>query len=300
MDPIPYSRSARRLLLFVVAALLVPMIGLAQFQTGNVFGTIVDNQDQPLPGVTVTLSGGGAPQVFITDSEGRFRFPSLAPGRYTVNAELAGFGQATRDVVVNIGRNTDLSVTLAPTVSETITVTAETPLLDVRRTGTGATIGEVELESVPSARDPWVVLQQVPGVVMDRINIGGNESGQQSVYVGKGTYSAENLWALDGVNITDPAASGSSPTYYDFDSFEEMQVTTGGSDPRLGTPGVGLNMVTKRGTNDWRGSGRFFLTDGEYQSDPEIPEEAVDYLTTPNLIDNIADYGGEIGGPVLR
>ena len=300
MDPIPYSRSARRLLLFVVAALLVPMIGLAQFQTGNIFGTIVDNQDQPLPGVTVTLSGGGAPQVFITDSEGRFRFPSLAPGRYTVNAELAGFGQATRDVVVNIGRNTDLSVTLAPTVSETITVTAETPLLDVRRTGTGATIGEVELESVPSARDPWVVLQQVPGVVMDRINIGGNESGQQSVYVGKGTYSAENLWALDGVNITDPAASGSSPTYYDFDSFEEMQVTTGGSDPRLGTPGVGLNMVTKRGTNDWRGSARYFLTDGEFQSDPEIPAEAVDYLGTPNLIDNIADYGGEIGGPVLR
>ena len=61
---------------------------------------------------------------------------------------------------------------------------------------------------------------------------------------------------MDGVNITDMGATGSSPLYFDFDSFEEMQVTTGGSDPRVMTPGVQLNMVTKRGTNDFRGSSR--------------------------------------------
>src|SRR5256886_10641990 len=89
----------------------------------------------------------------------------------------------------------------------------------------------------------------------------------------KGADSAQNTWNMDGVNITDMGATGSSPLYFDFDSFEEMQITTGGSDPRIQTPGVQLNMVTKRGTNDWRGSGRYFYTPGSYQADAEVPGE---------------------------
>src|SRR5688572_9680445 len=191
----PLSPPARRMTMLLALALLLPTVALAQFQTGNVFGIVMDNQGQALPGVTVTLSGGGAPQLFVSDGEGRFRFPALPPGRYSLKAELSGFGAVTRAIDVSVGSNTEVEVTLSPALTETITVTADSPVLDVRRTGTGATIPQVELDSIPTARDPWVVLQQVPGVVMDRINIGGNESGQQSVYVGKGTYSSENLWA---------------------------------------------------------------------------------------------------------
>src|SRR5436309_4157825 len=60
-------------------------------------------------------------------------------------------------------------------------------------------------------------------------------------------------------------ALGSSPTYYDFDAFEEMQVTTGGTDATIATGGVVLNMVTKRGTNEWRGSGRYYDTKDAWQ-----------------------------------
>src|SRR5207249_2142489 len=218
-----------------------------------------------------------------------------------LKAELAGYGTATRSgLTVNIGRNSDVTMVLNPSVSESITVTAEAPLLDVRRTGTGATVTKVELEKVPSGRDPWVILQQTPGVLVDRINVGGSESGQQSGYVGKGATGDQSTWNVDGVNITDVGALGSSPTYYDFDSFEEMQVTTGGTDPRIMTPGVQLNMVTKRGTNDFRGSGRYFKTSGHLQATPKIPAEAVGYLAKVNQINNIGDYGGEIGGPILR
>ena len=281
--------------------LLLSFSAFAQFQTGNIFGTVVDKDGAAVPGVTVTLSGVGAPQVFVTDSAGKFRFLNLSPGSYDIKAELGGFGTVARSgIAVNVGANTNLDLALNPTVAETITVTAETPRLDTRKTGTGSTMTRVELEEVPTARDPWVVLQQVPGVLVDRINVGGNESGQQSNYIGKGASGDQATWNVDGVNITDMSAVGSSPTYYDFDSFEEMQATTGGTDPRIMTPGVQLNMVTKRGTNEWRGSGRWFMTDNEWQAEATVPKEAENYLARANEIDHIDDMGIEIGGPVIK
>jgi Ca-activated chloride channel family protein len=115
-------------------------------------------------------------------------------------------------------------------VEDVITVTAESPMLDERRITTGATVSQTELEKIPTARDPWVVLQPTPGVLTDRVNVGGKESGQQARYVGPGSGGDQAVWSVDGMVVTDMAATGSSPGYYDFDVFGEMQVTTGGSD----------------------------------------------------------------------
>src|SRR5439155_17645289 len=124
-----------------------------------------------------------------------------------------------------------------------------------------------------------------------------SQSGQQSNYYAKGAQGSDNTWNMDGVNITDMGATGSTPLYFDFDSFEEMQVTTGGSDPRIMTPGVQLNMVTRRGTNDIKGSGRYFYTPGSYQTSGTIPSEAIGYLAATNEIKFVRDYGAELGGP---
>jgi hypothetical protein len=287
-----------------IAVLLVTFVAgsaFAQAQSGNIYGKVQAKDGSALPGVTVSLTGVGAPQQFVTDATGTFRFLGLSPGVYAVKAELASFGSSTRNgISVNIGRSADVTLTLNPSASEAITVTAEAPLLDVRKTGTGSNVSKVELENIPTARDPWVILQQTPGVTMDRNNVGGNESGQQSVYVSKGTAGTQATWNVDGVNITDFAATGSSPAYYDFDSFEEMQIATGGSDPRIMTPGVQLNMVTKRGTNDIKGSARAFSTRKAWQAEPRIPSEAAGYLTGINEINGISDDGGEIGGPIVR
>ena len=299
----------------VLAALLVSLLAVsayAQISTGSITGVVMGTDEAALPGVTVTLTGVGAPQTVVTDSTGRFRFSNLDPGTYALKGELSGYGTAARaGINVNIGRNAEITMTLNPSVAQTITVTAEAPLLDVRKAGTGATMTRVELEQVPSGRDPWVILQQTPGVLMDRINVGGNESGQQSSYVGKGSTTDQSTWNVDGVNITDVGALGSSPTYYDFDSFEEMQVTTGGTDMRIQTPGVQLNMVTKRGTNDLKGSARYFTTKNEWQAEPNVPFEAElirdshgnvirGYLEFVNEIQDIDDYGVEVGGPIMR
>ncbi len=258
-----------------------------------------------LPGVTVTLTGIGAPQVFVTDSQGAFRFLNLSPGTYQVAAELAGFGKAVRNNVhVNVGQNADVELAMVPSAEATITVTAEAPLIDTRKTGTGAVVSKVELEQIPSGRDPWVIMGQAPGVQLDRVNVGGSESGQQDVIVAKGASDAQKTFNLDGVNITDVGALGSTPTYYDFDSFEEIQVTTGGSDPRIQTPGAQLNMVTKRGTNDYKGSARYVYDSHSWQASPAANGEAKSYTVNPilngNRINTIGNYAGDIGGPIWR
>ena len=261
MRPAVLSMRALSTLSLGVLLLLLALPALAQLESGNLYGTVKSPDGETLPGVTVTLSGNGAAKAQVTDAQGRFRFPGLAPGSdYTVKAELQGFSPfESTGLVVNVGRSTDIEVTLAAAVTGVITVVAEKvdqPLLDPRRFTPGNTVTNTDLERIPTARDPWAVIQSTAGVLTDRMNIGGNESGQQSQYVGPGSGGDQAVWSVDGVVITDMAALGSSPGYYDFDAFEEMQVTTGGSDASIATGGVVLNMVTKRGTNEWRGSAR--------------------------------------------
>jgi hypothetical protein len=293
---------------FAVGALgllLATSAAFGQAQSGNVYGTVVDNEGAALPGVTVTLSGVGAARVQVSDEQGQFRFLGLSPATYRLESALEGFSTVVFEaVVVNIGRNTTVNVTMQPAIEETITVTAESPLLDERRIQTGATIDQTELEKIPSARDPWAILQTTPGVQVDRVNVGGNESGQQSTYTGPGDDGTNSTWSIDGVEITDIGSIGSSPSYYDFDSFEEMQVTTGGSDVTVRTGGVGLNLVTKRGTNVWRGSGRYLVADDDWQSDTGFDESDLGAnqpsFKQGNRIVKVEDYGAEIGGPVLK
>src|SRR5581483_3670451 len=217
--------------LLVVLLLLIATSSFAQYQSGNIYGKVQAKDGSILPGVTVTLTGIGAPQTAVTGTNGEFHFVNLAPGTYALKAELSGYGIATRSGIgVRVAQNADITITMNPSVAESITVTAEAPLIDTRKVGTGTSVPRVEMDKVPSARDPWVILQTVPSVQVDRVNVGGNQSGQQSNYLAKGAATRENTWNMDGVTITDMAAIGASPIYFDFDSFEEMQVTTGGSD----------------------------------------------------------------------
>ena len=119
------QRFIRILVCTISAALLVAPVMFGQAQSGNIFGKVVDNQKAALPGVTVTLTGPGASQVFVTDTEGQFRYLNLSPGMYSISAELSGFGSVVRNnVQVNIGRNSNIELELTPALEQTITVTA--------------------------------------------------------------------------------------------------------------------------------------------------------------------------------
>ncbi|HEX7155128.1 MAG TPA: carboxypeptidase regulatory-like domain-containing protein [Thermoanaerobaculia bacterium] len=287
------------LVLLCICLLAAPLIAQTS-QSGTIVGKVQSTDGSVLPGVTVTLTGVGAPQTFITEGDGTYRFLGLHPARYTVSAELSGFATVRREVDVEIGRSAEINLMLNAAATEAITVVAATPVIDPRDTGTGQNVDDFELLNTPSARDPWVVLQSIPGVLVDRVNVGGNESGQQSYFVGKGVERHQTEWNIDGVAVSDMATTGTSTFYYDFDAFDEIQVSTATSDPSVRTPGVHLNMVTKRGTNDFRGSSRYVYTNDSFQAEATIPDEARDYLTEGNhSIYSIQDRGIEVGGPIM-
>ncbi len=134
---------------------------------------------------------------------------------------------------------------------------------------------------------------------MDRENIGGNMSGQQSNYISRGGNPTNNKWSLDGVDITDMSATGASPSYYDFDAFQEMTINTGGVDVTQQTGGVGINLVTKSGTDRFRGSSRYYahrrVGSSRTTSATALRRQGA---TSGNPIQNIKDYGVEAGGPI--
>jgi carboxypeptidase family protein/TonB-dependent receptor-like protein len=282
----------------------------AQIATGNLYGKVVDESGAVLPGATVTLTGANiGTRATVAAGNGEFRFLSLDPGTYRVSVALPGFSTVNRDVMVATGTSVTLDFPLkVRTVEEAVTVTAETPIVDTKKTGTSTTMGKEELSKIPNSRDPWAVLRAVPGVQIDRMNQAGSESGQQSGYIGKGSTQQDSMWVVDGVVISDPAAAGASPTYFDFDAFEEVSVTTGGSDIKVASGGVGINIVTKRGTNKFHGSLGGFLTHDRMQSS-NLPDSLVTdsrlalpgggFADNADHIDQLSDYGADIGGPIL-
>jgi hypothetical protein len=293
----------------VIAALVIGTMmtaarpAAAQVYTGRIDLSVSDSTGALLPGVTVTISGPQT-QEAVTDDKGEAHFLNLAPGTYQVKASLAGFGEyMNQSVPVATGAIVPLRVTLSVAgVAEQVTVAAETPAIDPKRVAISTNVTVDELEKVPNSRDPWVVLQTVPGIVVDRVNVGGSESGQQSNYTAKGADFGDNTWYLDGVPITDMNALGSSPTYYDFDMFQEIQVTTGGADPLAATAGVQLNFVLRTGTNDPHGSARVFFANESLQAN-NIDEDLVAVAGPSgkgNRTDQYSDYGFELGGPLMK
>ena len=283
--------------ILTVVCLLGASTAFGQLQTGDLFGKVTDDQGEALPGVTVTLTGIGAPKVQVTNAEGQYRFLSLAPGKYQLTFQLEGFSTVEYpNVVISVGGSATVNATLSPAIEETITVTSESPLLDERKLNRGNNVSAAELDQIPTARDPWSLLSQAPGVVVDRINVGGNESGQQSNFIGTGALSTENTFAVDGVVLTDMAATGASLSYYDFGAFEEVQFTTGSADVTSATGGVTINQVTKRGGNEWAVSARYLRTDGDLQATPTTLDNGL----LGNQIDVVEEYGADIGGPLIK
>src|SRR6476659_6100829 len=276
----------------------------AQSQTGEIFGTVTDESGAVLPGVQVTITSPVLlqPQTATTSETGSFQFPRLDVATYTVKFELPGFKTIVKqDIQVTVGFSANLTTQMGvSTVQETVTVTGESPIVDTKSTGTKQTFTTEMLQSIPSARDPWVILQQTAGIAMDRENIGGNMSGQQSNYMSRGANPTNNKWSLDGADINDMSATGASPSYYDFDAFEEMTITTGGVDVTQQTGGVGINLVTKSGSDRFKGSSRFYVTDQKFESnnlDDTIRRQGA---SSGNPIQNIKDYGVEAGGPIKK
>jgi carboxypeptidase family protein len=292
-----------KLCTLVLAALVAASPAAAQTHGGNITGAVRDQQGGAIAAASVTAQAADARHTTTSDDEGSFRFLNLPPGRYTVTASSAGFAITSREAIVQVGGSVDLSLELrvAPVV-ETLTVNAASPILDPRASGTATNFSASELTSIPTARDPFSLARGVPGVLMDRVNVGGNETGQQPLVLAKGGRQQDTSWTLDGVEITDMGAAGQSPTYFNFDNFEEVHVATAGHDISARTGGVALDFVLKRGTNRTRGGLRGYFTSDSLEGS-NVPDELTRLAVpvTPDTADHtkqLSDYGFDVGGPI--
>jgi outer membrane receptor protein involved in Fe transport len=293
---------ARHLVIVLALALIASPLA-AQETTGKIEGRVVDTQSLAVPGATVTATGPQGAKSAVTDAEGRYSIPFLTPGTYSVHAELAGFKAVEqKDVSVRLGQTSDVSLKLeVGGVSETVQVTGASRAVDTTSTTIGATLNTDDLSSLPVGRRVADVLYLSPGVSSS----GMLGTMNPSISGGSGL---ENQYVVDGTNVTNTGYGGlgsysiifgslGNATPYDF--IQEIQVKTGGYDAENGqaTGGV-VNVITKSGTNEYRGSVFGYTQPTGLQGGYKQFQAANGSVSTINT--SAYDAGAEGGGPIIK
>jgi hypothetical protein len=257
-------------ILLGLAALLVlvPAVASAQVQRGNLFVKVADEQGGVLPGATLELTSPVMPGAMtaVTDSNGAYHFPSLVVGTYSLKVSLQGMQTLIRqNLIVQQDQTVELTVALkVGAMSDSVTVQAETPVVDTKAATLQTNIDKHLLQGTPGGQDIWSIIEfKAPGVTIDTgsgspPDVGGNQGGLQRSLTSRGIPNGQNTQMLNGVNVNDPAAQGFSMNYYVPAALDNIQVSTAADDISIGTAGVFINMVTKSGSNQYGGS--FFGT----------------------------------------
>jgi len=235
-----------------VAILLVVLLAAwpaaAQEQRGAIEGVVKDAQGGVIAGAVVTAkSATGQTWESITDTNGAFRFPALPPGHYDVEATLSGF-KPTKVENINLALGQLLSVNITMTVggvTETVQVVAEAPIVDVKQSLVGTNIRDEFVDKMPKGRDFTTLATQAPGANIE------HKLGGLSI---DGSSAAENKYVIDGVETND-LRTGISAKDLVTDFVEEVQVKSSGYAAEYsGALGGVVNVITKSGTNDFKGS----------------------------------------------
>ena len=229
----------------------------AQSTGSSLRGYIKDGQGGVLPGVTVTATSPNliTPSTGVTDETGYYRLINLPPGDYTVTAELAGFRSSQRQgILLRAAVNFQVDIVLElGTVAETITVTGDSPMLEVTKPGNILNIdGEFQKQMPLAARKNWTdFLEQTPGVHSRPFDDGSG----RSVYFGHATEHFAHVVQLEGMQAGNYNDFQLTYVQMGSDMIQDTQVKTGGSD--AGTPmgtGLAINVITKSGGNTFRGT----------------------------------------------
>ena len=246
------------LALAVVAVGAGTALAQATATTGSISGTAADETGAVLPGVTVTVTSPSmqGQQVLYTDAEGNYRVPAVPPGTYRLVFELPGFTTFIREgVVVGLGFNADIDAELrVATLEETVTVTGESPVVDVASTEISTSFSAEKLANLPGARDFWAILANSPAVEVQRIDVGGSRAGTQTGYAAYDNKSTQHRPMVEGMIMTE--GRGGALFYYDFGSMDEVSVQTGTHNADMGWPGVQTQFIAKSGGNEYHGTAR--------------------------------------------
>lgn len=286
--------------IFAAMLLVAAMPLLAQEQTASIQGAALDGSGAALPGVTVeAVNTRGQRFNTVTDNSGHYRFPSVPPGMYSVTASLSGMKTATaKDVSVTLGSSpkVDLTLKLAQ-VSETLTVTAEAPIVDVTSSATATSIRSEAIEQLPRGRDFQSVVTQAASANQE------NRGGGISI---DGASGSENKFIMDGVDTSNPQTGVAGKTLVT-DFIDEIQVKSAGYAAEYGgAVGGVVNVVTKTGSNDMQGTAGGYYNSRSWGGSPRpvlqlnLAGNGFEQYTPRK--DNFRDFepAVSLGGPIVK
>jgi len=287
--------------LIFLLALELTSISFAQGrQTGTISGTVVDNEGNPLPGATVTISGPAmlGQKDYITSDTGKFRFPSLLPGEHEIRVELPGFKTVIRkDLHVSVGKTTEITITLEVTaIEEEITVTAESPVVDIESSKMTVHYGTDFLLAIPQGRDLYGITQSLPGAIEAE---GGREYTRMTSILGGSIRST--LYQLDGAIMNDPVTTYAAANI-NVDVYEEIEIGIGSLPAEVGmTDTAVVNIVSKSGGNRFSGMVSGYYT-GTNLAEDLWSEEQMEALNVvePRKYSNYLDGSLSFGGPIIK
>lgn len=223
--------------------------------TGAVNGRVTDNTQAVMPGVTVTLTSPSmmGARTAVSDTNGQYRFTAVPPGDYIVLFELPGFATVrNEDIRISVGFTATVNAELRlASLSESIVVTGQSPVVDTAATRVGNTFDAKQLSALPTSRDYFSLLAGSPAVQMNRIDVGGSTNGTQQGFVTYGT-TGQVRASIEGLNATE--ATGAFGNYPDVGGMEEVQINTAAHSAEASTPGVQSQFISKSGGNEFRGT----------------------------------------------
>jgi hypothetical protein len=293
-------------LALALAALATPLCFGQGLTNAGIRGHVADPSGAAVGGATVTAS---SPALLVaqvttqTDSSGEYKLPDLPIGTYKVTYQSSGFQQFVREnVVLTAGFTATLDVALkVGNLSETVTVQAESPVVDTTQTTTGTDLNAKTLEDViPASRNTVEMISTTPGILRStRPDFGGTTTSggpYSSVY---GIQGQENN-IKEGVNTTQSVYNFGGGDAPDFNSMEEVQVVVLNATAETANPGVTLNMIVKSGGNQFHGRYEGTGESSALQSTNLTPALQALGVTTGNSINNYESASADLGGPLKK
>src|SRR5688500_5265337 len=298
-------RGVIKVVVIVTAVVLLPSLAAAQ---GTLTGTVRDQSGSVLPGVTVEASSPALIEkvrAAVTDTAGQYRIPGLSPGTSSLTCRVAGFTPVTRTEIELSGTST-LTIPIDMrdgTLTETITVSGETPVVDVQTAQRETVLSAEVIQAIPGLRTVGTLLNAVPGLV---VNDGALAlSPTMTFFAARGGPINEGRMAINGMTIAAPFNGGGVSTYIlDSNNTDEISVTVAGGLGETDIGGPMMNLIPRTGGNSFRGQA-FVNNAGDWSRGdnltPELraPSPGPNLSETPGII-NAYDASVSYGGPVLR
>jgi hypothetical protein len=294
-------RGALKAVLILMAAVLLPSLAAAQ---GTLTGTVRDQSGSILPGVTVEASSPALIEKVrtgVTDGAGQYRITGLNPGTYSLTFMLPGFNVVKREGIELSGTAT-LTIPIEMRVGaleETITVTGETPVVDVQTVQRQAVLSADTIASIPATRAVGSLLNATPGLTVD--NNGLAASPTMTFFSSRGGPTNEGRMAVNGMTVAAPFNGGGVSTYVlDSVNVDEVSVAIAGGLGETDVGGPVMNLVPRSGGNDFHGQA-FFNNAGDWSRGNNLNDalRAVGLTEPPGII-NAYDASVSYGGPIKR